>query len=175
MSFTADNPTFRGDKADSQREASASPAPSQSSEQEQQPSSLDNANSQREASASPAPSQSSEQEQQSSSLDEADSQSEASASPTPSQKWEQEQYDEYWGRRRKGSASPAVSEESEMPNIVTIDPGVRVPEVLTSLKALYGTYAEPFEPVALRWPGAKCGEWPDPGKFVDLIKQAAFS
>lgn len=48
----------------------------------------------------------------------------------------------------------------------TVDANVQIPAPLQSVDVFYVSDTdEPFEPVALRWEGAKRGVWPSPGTF----------
>jgi len=74
--------------------------------------------------------------------------------------------------QREAGASQALSQpaEAEAIRIETVETGVRVPEVLTSISEYYISETdEPFEPVALRWPGAARGIWPEADQFAALV------
>lgn len=48
----------------------------------------------------------------------------------------------------------------------TVDTNVQVPQALQIVDAYYISDAdEPFEPVALKWDGARKGDWPNAGTF----------
>lgn len=48
----------------------------------------------------------------------------------------------------------------------TVDTNVQVPKALQTVDAYYISDAdEPFEPVALKWEGARKGDWPTAGTF----------
>lgn len=75
--------------------------------------------------------------------------------------------------QREAGASRALSQpaEPEAIRIETVETGVRVPEALTDISEYYISETdELFEPVALKWPGAARGIWPEAGKFVILNK-----
>lgn len=56
---------------------------------------------------------------------------------------------------------------SETARTETVDVNVRIPKPLQSVDAYYTSEAdEPFEPVALRWDGAKKGVWPSHGALL---------
>lgn len=60
---------------------------------------------------------------------------------------------------------PQRGNTSSTPRTQTIHTNVRVPAPLTSVDAFYVSETdEPFEPVALKWPDAERGIWPDAGE-----------
>lgn len=61
---------------------------------------------------------------------------------------------------------PQRDNTSSTPRTQTIHTNVRVPTPLTSVDAFYVSETdEPFEPVALKWPDAGRGIWPDAGEL----------
>lgn len=64
---------------------------------------------------------------------------------------------------------PQRDNTSSTPRTQTIHTNVRVPTPLTSVDAFYVSETdEPFEPVALKWPDAGRGIWPDAGELSVL-------
>ncbi|OJJ01500.1 hypothetical protein ASPVEDRAFT_52429 [Aspergillus versicolor CBS 583.65] len=68
-----------------------------------------------------------------------------------------------------GRSQPAA-QQSSAARTETVDVNVKVPTPLTSVDAYYVSDTdEPFEPVALKWDGARKGAWPDASHFSKLI------
>ncbi|PYH36153.1 uncharacterized protein BO87DRAFT_414695 [Aspergillus neoniger CBS 115656] len=69
---------------------------------------------------------------------------------------------------------PQRDNTSSTPRIQTIHTNVRVPTPLTSVDAFYVSETdEPFEPVALKWPDAERGIWPDAAALSNLVSPDA--
>ncbi|KAI9368591.1 hypothetical protein BJX61DRAFT_537138 [Aspergillus egyptiacus] len=70
--------------------------------------------------------------------------------------------------------SQQATQQSSSARTETVDVNVSIPTPLTSVDAYYVSETdEPFEPVALRWEGAKNGVWPDASHFSRLISTDA--
>ncbi|RAH59862.1 hypothetical protein BO85DRAFT_447727 [Aspergillus piperis CBS 112811] len=69
---------------------------------------------------------------------------------------------------------PQRDDTSSTPRTQTIHTNVRVPTPLTSVDAFYVSETdEPFEPVALKWPDAGRGIWPDAAALSNLVSPDA--
>ncbi|KAL7653875.1 hypothetical protein M752DRAFT_276565 [Aspergillus phoenicis ATCC 13157] len=69
---------------------------------------------------------------------------------------------------------PQRGNTSSTPRTQTIHTNVRVPAPLTSVDAFYVSETdEPFEPVALKWPDAERGIWPDAAALSNLVSPDA--
>ncbi|OJJ76370.1 hypothetical protein ASPBRDRAFT_38813 [Aspergillus brasiliensis CBS 101740] len=69
---------------------------------------------------------------------------------------------------------PQRDTTSSTPRTQTIHTDVRIPAPLTSVDAFYISETdEPFEPVALKWPDAGRGIWPDAAALSNLISPDA--
>lgn len=67
------------------------------------------------------------------------------------------------------NAGRAAQQGGDTVRTETVDANVKVPKPLQSVDAYYISDSdEPFEPVALKWDGARKGDWPSPGTFFLL-------
>lgn len=67
------------------------------------------------------------------------------------------------------NAGRASQQGAETARTETVDVNVQIPKPLQSVDAYYTSDTdEPFEPVALRWDGAKVGIWPSHGTLTAL-------
>lgn len=71
---------------------------------------------------------------------------------------------------------PQRDTTSSTPRTQTIHTDVRIPAPLTSVDAFYISETdEPFEPVALKWPDAGRGIWPDAGESVRSVTACIYT